>query len=118
MPVGGDTRALPAAHRERIGLRMPPCTRCGGHFVAHAQDVVKHLVCGLCQPPSRANATKANRKATVEVGGEGYVDQLRNQERCSRKGSCRALPVVRCWNPLREGAVECVFNGLRMSIFN
>jgi flagellar transcriptional activator FlhC len=48
-------------------LRMTPCTRCGGHFVAHSQDVVKHLVCGLCQPPSRAGATNARRKAAAKT---------------------------------------------------
>jgi len=46
-------------------LRRSPCTKCGGHFVTHAQDVVSDLVCGLCQPPSRAGATNANRKAAA-----------------------------------------------------
>lgn len=44
-------------------LRMAPCTRCGGQFVAHKQDLVHDLVCGLCQPPSRAGKTNAARKA-------------------------------------------------------
>jgi flagellar transcriptional activator FlhC len=49
-------------------LRRSPCTKCGGHFVAHSQDVVTHLVCGLCQPPSRAGATNASRKAATKEG--------------------------------------------------
>jgi flagellar transcriptional activator FlhC len=39
-------------------LQMTPCSRCGGHFVAHAHDPRQGFVCGLCQPPSRAGKTK------------------------------------------------------------
>ncbi|KIX65877.1 flagellar transcriptional regulator FlhC [Burkholderia pseudomallei] len=44
-------------------LQMTPCTRCGGHFVAHAHDPHHGYVCGLCQPPSRAGKT---RKAAAQ----------------------------------------------------
>lgn len=37
-------------------LQMTPCTRCGGHFVAHAHDPHHGYVCGLCQPAGQANA--------------------------------------------------------------
>ncbi|AOJ00569.1 MULTISPECIES: flagellar transcriptional regulator FlhC [Burkholderia] len=46
-------------------LQMTPCTRCGGHFVAHAHDPHHGYVCGLCQPPSRAGKT---RKAAALAG--------------------------------------------------
>ena len=42
-------------------LQMTPCTRCGGHFVAHAHDPHQGFVCGLCQPPSRAGKTRRRR---------------------------------------------------------
>ncbi len=35
-------------------LTTAPCTRCGGHFVVHAQDLIGDYVCGICAPPSRA----------------------------------------------------------------
>jgi len=40
------------------------CTRCGGHFVAHAHDPHHSFVCALCAPPSRAGKT---RKAAVAL---------------------------------------------------
>jgi flagellar transcriptional activator FlhC len=39
-------------------LQTTSCTRCGGHFVAHAHDPRHGYVCGLCQPPSRAGRTR------------------------------------------------------------
>jgi flagellar transcriptional activator FlhC len=45
-------------------LTTAPCTRCGGHFVAHAHDPQQSFVCGLCAPPSRAGKT---RKAAVAL---------------------------------------------------
>jgi flagellar transcriptional activator FlhC len=44
-------------------LQTNACTRCGGHFVAHAYDLRDGFVCGLCQPPSRAGKT---RKASAQ----------------------------------------------------
>jgi flagellar transcriptional activator FlhC len=38
-------------------LQTTGCTRCGGHFIVHAQDLHQHFVCGLCAPPSRAGKT-------------------------------------------------------------
>ena len=35
-------------------LTTVTCTRCGGHFIAHALDLHDHYLCGLCSPPSRA----------------------------------------------------------------
>jgi hypothetical protein len=49
-------------------LTTAPCTRCGGHFVAHAHDPQQGFVCGLCQPPSRAGKTrKAADAARAEL---------------------------------------------------
>ncbi|AOK28399.1 transcriptional regulator [Burkholderia singularis] len=44
-------------------LQTTPCTRCGGHFVAHAHDPQHGYVCGLCQPPSRAGKTRKAAQA-------------------------------------------------------
>lgn len=52
-------------------LQMTLCTRCGGHFVAHAHDPRRAYVCGLCQPPSRAGRT---RRAALQL-----ADRLANQ---------------------------------------
>jgi Flagellar transcriptional activator (FlhC) len=43
-------------------LQASVCTRCAGHFVAHAYALRPGYVCGLCRPPSRAGKT---RKAAV-----------------------------------------------------
>ena len=40
-------------------LTTVPCTKCGGHFVAHTMDLHDHFVCGLCNMPSRAGKTRA-----------------------------------------------------------
>lgn len=39
-------------------LTTAPCTECGGRFVAHAMDLHRHYVCGLCHVPSRAGKTR------------------------------------------------------------
>jgi flagellar transcriptional activator FlhC len=44
-------------------LQMTPCSRCGGHFIAHAYDPGAGFVCGLCQPPSRAGKTRRAAEA-------------------------------------------------------
>ncbi|TAM54034.1 MAG: flagellar transcriptional regulator FlhC [Paraburkholderia sp.] len=47
-------------------LQMTACTRCRGHFVAHAHDPRHAFVCGLCQPPSRAGKTKKSAAAKAQ----------------------------------------------------
>lgn len=47
-------------------LQMTACTRCRGHFVAHAHDPKHGFVCGLCQPPSRAGKTKKSAAAKAQ----------------------------------------------------
>ncbi len=47
-------------------LRLAGCTRCRGKFVAHAHEPSHTMVCGICQPPSRAGKTKAAAKAALE----------------------------------------------------
>ena len=45
-------------------LQTTACTRCGGHYVAHAHDPQRGFVCGLCQPPSRAGRTRRSALAS------------------------------------------------------
>jgi flagellar transcriptional activator FlhC len=73
-PVLGLTRAwtLVRFFDSRM-LQMTPCCRCGGHFVAHAHDPRHNVVCGLCQPPSRAGKTVRNK--AVAVAAEMAVAQ-------------------------------------------
>ena len=40
-------------------LTTAPCTKCGGHFVAHSMELYDDFVCGLCHMPSRAGKTRA-----------------------------------------------------------
>ncbi|HEX7682286.1 MAG TPA: flagellar transcriptional regulator FlhC [Trinickia sp.] len=47
-------------------LQLTACTRCQGHFVAHAHDPQHGFVCGLCQPPSRAGKTKKSAVAKAQ----------------------------------------------------
>ena len=44
-------------------LTTTRCTRCGGHFVNHANEIEHNFVCGLCQPPARAG--KARRAGAI-----------------------------------------------------
>lgn len=39
-------------------LQLSTCTRCNGHFIAHAHDPQSNFVCVLCRPPSRAGKTR------------------------------------------------------------
>jgi len=39
-------------------LTMAECTRCRGQFVAHADDLLRGYVCGLCHMPSRAGKSR------------------------------------------------------------
>ena len=50
-------------------LQLSPCSRCGGHFVAHAHDHKHGYVCVLCRPPSRAGKARKPKLATVRCGG-------------------------------------------------
>ena len=63
-PVLGLTRAWTLVRFFDSGmLQLTKCCRCQGKFVAHAHDPQQGVVCGLCQPPSRAGKT---RKASAE----------------------------------------------------
>ena len=48
-------------------LQLSTCSRCGGHFVAHAHDHQHGYVCVLCRPPSRAGKARGSKRA---AGGE------------------------------------------------
>jgi flagellar transcriptional activator FlhC len=54
-------------------LQMTACSRCGGHFVAHAHDPRQGFVCGLCQPPSRAGKTKKSAAARLSASGQAEL---------------------------------------------
>ena len=61
-PVLGLTRAWTLVRFfESDLLQLNTCTRCGGHFVAHAHSPTHEYVCGICQPPSRAGKTRKAR---------------------------------------------------------
>jgi len=47
-------------------LQLSPCTRCAGHFVAHAHSPKHDYVCGICQPPSRAGKTRKRQQAALD----------------------------------------------------
>lgn len=51
-------------------LQLSECTRCGGHFVAHAHSPTHDYVCGICQPPSRAGKTRKRRQSAERVHAE------------------------------------------------
>jgi flagellar transcriptional activator FlhC len=58
------TRAWTFVRFKEAGmLRLAGCKRCRGKFVAHAHDITHDMVCGICQPPSRAGKTKAAKAA-------------------------------------------------------
>jgi flagellar transcriptional activator FlhC len=54
-------------------LQLMPCTRCGGHFVAHAHDPQQGFVCGLCQPPSRAGKTRKAADARAREAADAAI---------------------------------------------
>ncbi|MBB3182891.1 flagellar transcriptional activator FlhC [Halomonas fontilapidosi] len=47
-------------------LQLSSCTRCAGHFVAHAHSPSHDYVCGICQPPSRAGKTRKRQQAAID----------------------------------------------------
>jgi flagellar transcriptional activator FlhC len=44
-------------------LTTTGCTHCHGNFVVHTYELTEKYVCGLCDMPSRAGKTRANRMA-------------------------------------------------------
>lgn len=57
-------------------LQLSTCTRCSGHFIAHAHDPQSSFVCVLCRPPSRAGKTRkwAHNKAVVDGCPDAAAD--------------------------------------------
>ncbi|MGR4869641.1 flagellar transcriptional regulator FlhC [Variovorax sp. LARHSF232] len=47
-------------------LQLNTCSRCAGHFVAHAYDDKHDYVCVLCRPPSRAGKARSPKRAVDE----------------------------------------------------
>lgn len=66
-PVLGLTRAWTLVRFfESDLLQLNTCTRCRGHFVAHAHSPARDYICGICQPPSRAGKTRKSQLAQRE----------------------------------------------------
>lgn len=65
-PVLSITRAWLLIRFFNAGMmQLVPCKKCGGHFIAHANDLHDNYVCGICHPPARAGKTKASRQALI-----------------------------------------------------
>jgi flagellar transcriptional activator FlhC len=47
-------------------LQMSECTKCTGHYVAHAHDLTHSFVCAICRPPPRAGKTRAAKARAVK----------------------------------------------------
>jgi flagellar transcriptional activator FlhC len=60
-------------------LQVTPCCRCSGKFIAHKHDLQHNVVCGACQPPSRAGKTKkaqAEKDALAAARALPMLDSL------------------------------------------
>lgn len=44
-------------------LETKACSKCGGHFIVHPDDLHEHFLCGLCHMPSRAGKTRKTKAA-------------------------------------------------------
>ena len=61
-------------------LQSAPCSRCRGHFVTHANEPRYGMVCGLCQPPSRAGKTRAFSETRAAENAAGRFVDLVNEQ--------------------------------------
>jgi flagellar transcriptional activator FlhC len=87
-------------------LQMTSCCRCTGKFVAHKHDLQNNVVCGACQPPSRAGKTKkaaAARQANQETALE--VVSIKNEAPEQDDLHAMALANVAAMQPPRPGLV-------------
>jgi flagellar transcriptional activator FlhC len=88
-------------------LQMTSCCRCTGKFVAHKHDLQNNVVCGACQPPSRAGTTKkaaAARQANQETALE--VVSIKNEVPDGQEDlNEMALANVAAFEPQRPGLV-------------
>lgn len=65
-PVLSITRAWFLIRFFNAGMmQLVPCKECGGHFIAHANDLHDNYVCGICHPPARAGKTNASKQAFI-----------------------------------------------------
>lgn len=77
-PVLSFTRAWMLVRFFDNGMvQMSRCTKCNGHFVAHAYEPAHEYVCGICRPPPRAGKTQAR---TLAARGQGMKVQAENEE--------------------------------------
>ncbi len=63
-------------------LQLTKCCRCTGKFIAHKHDLQENVVCGACQPPSRAGKTKkaaAARQASEQTALVELSDVIDNE---------------------------------------
>lgn len=47
-------------------MQLVPCRECGGHFVAHTDELHANYVCGICHPPARAGKTNVKAKSAQQ----------------------------------------------------
>ena len=77
-------------------LQLTPCCRCGGKFVAHRHDLQHNVVCGACQPPSRAGKTKraSAAKHDAQIAQSAKTNRLIKQriKRFVRTNATRDIP--------------------------
>jgi flagellar transcriptional activator FlhC len=56
-------------------LQLTACSRCTGKFVAHKHDLQHGVICGACNPPSRAGKTKKAAARAAQVAFESASDE-------------------------------------------
>lgn len=68
-------------------LQLSTCTRCTGHFVAHAHDPQNSYVCVLCRPPSRAGKVRKTKADVNQDVNEIAVSTTSKAERPAMSSS-------------------------------
>ncbi|KND58019.1 Flagellar transcriptional activator FlhC [Candidatus Paraburkholderia schumanniana] len=98
-------------------LQMTPCC-CTGKFVAHKHDLQNNVVCGACQPPSRAGKTKkaaAARQCQSRSRAGGNVEKRSAGARGAHGTRSRSGVTAATGGPGRTGCLggsgAAVFRG-------
>ncbi|QCP53989.1 flagellar transcriptional regulator FlhC [Trinickia violacea] len=89
-------------------LQLTRCCRCSGKFVAHKHDLQHNVVCGACQPPSRAGKTKkaAAAKEAAELIEIPAIVEMTVEDDAA---TVVPLPIAAQMQPMppRQAAVAC-----------
>jgi flagellar transcriptional activator FlhC len=85
-------------------LQMTPCCRCTGKFVAHKHDLQNNVVCGACQPPSRAGKTK-KAAAAKQASQEAALEVVMSKNEVPEHAEHTALGNVAALQPQRASLV-------------